>query len=79
MAYPSIRRFGEKMRALRQQKGISQRRLAEELGFGDQAFIHRLETGEKRPNVEHVLRVSEYFGVSIDALVKDTEEVDVGE
>lgn len=67
------------MRTLRQRQGLSQRGLARELGFGDQAFIHRLETGEKRPNVEHVLKVSEYFGVSIDALVKDAEEVVVGE
>jgi transcriptional regulator with XRE-family HTH domain len=77
MAYPSMQRFGEKLRTLRQQRGISQKRLADELGFGDQAFIHRLETGQKRPNVEHVLKVSEFFGVTADALIKD--EVEVGE
>lgn len=76
MAYPSMQRFGEKLRTLRQQRGISQKKLAEELGFGDQAFIHRLETGQKHPNVEHVIRVSEFFGVTTDVLIKDDLDVE---
>jgi transcriptional regulator with XRE-family HTH domain len=47
----------------------------DEPGFGDQAVIHRLETGQKRPNVAHVLKVSEFFGVTADALIKDVVEV----
>jgi transcriptional regulator with XRE-family HTH domain len=70
-----MQRFGEKLRLLRQQRSLSQKKLADALGFGDQAFIHRLETGQKRPNVEHVLKISEFFGITTDVLIKD--ELDV--
>jgi transcriptional regulator with XRE-family HTH domain len=71
----SMQRFGGKLRLLRQQRGLSQKKLADALGFGDQAFIHRLETGQKKPNVEHVLKISEFFGVTTDALMKDHLDV----
>jgi hypothetical protein len=37
--------------------------------------IHKLETRQKKPNAELLVKLSRLFGVSVDALVKDEQEV----
>jgi transcriptional regulator with XRE-family HTH domain len=71
-----MERFGEKLRALRERHGMTQQKLAAELGF-THAHLHRLETGQKKPNAELLVKLSRLFGVSVDVLVKD--ELEVGE
>lgn len=68
--------FGEKLRALRNQHGMSQRDLQTRLGFSSSAYIHFLETGQRKPNIELVLKVSRLFGVSTDVLIKDELELE---
>lgn len=70
-----MQRFGEKLRFLREQRQLTQRQLAAELGFTTHAFIGFLEVGKKKPSAELVLKVSNYFGVSTDALLRDELEV----
>lgn len=72
----TTRRFGEKLRSLRKQRGMSQRKLAEIFGLKGHVFIHRLETGEKQPNVEHALKLARLFGVSLDDLLLDERDVE---
>jgi transcriptional regulator with XRE-family HTH domain len=72
-----MERFPEKLRALRLRHDMSQQKLAHELGLVSQAFIHKLETGQKKPNAELLVKLSRLFGVSVDVLVKD--ELEVGE
>jgi transcriptional regulator with XRE-family HTH domain len=71
-----MQRFGEKLRILRERRGMTQQQLADELGFSD-VYAHYLETGRKKPNAELLVKLSRLFGVSVDALVKD--ELEVGE
>jgi transcriptional regulator with XRE-family HTH domain len=71
-----MQRFGEKLCTLRVRHGISQQKLAAELGASAHSFIYKLETGVKRPNAEHLLKLSRLFGVSIDVLLKDELELD---
>jgi transcriptional regulator with XRE-family HTH domain len=73
-----MQRFGEKLRTLRKQRGLSQRELAEALGYvSATAYISDFENGRRKPTLEFALKVSEYFGVPVDVLVKD--ELEVGE
>jgi DNA-binding XRE family transcriptional regulator len=53
--------------------------MAWKFGYLSQGHIYDIEVGKRRPTLELAIKVSNYFGVSIDALVKDAEEVDVGE
>jgi len=61
--------LGENMRALRRQKGISLFRLAVEVGCTDRT-LQALETGRaKNPTLELLLKLADFFNVSIDELV----------
>lgn len=62
--------FGEKLQKLRREHGLSQEQLAGEVDVSRQA-VSKWEMGTAAPNVESVVRLSEYFGVSTDYLLKD--------
>jgi transcriptional regulator with XRE-family HTH domain len=70
-----MQRFGEKLRILRERRGMSQRELGKEMGFSSSAYVHFLETGQRKPNVELLLKLSELFDVTVDALVRDEVEI----
>ncbi len=69
-----MKRFGEKLRILRERNSITQRQLAEQLGFTN-AYVSYLESGRKKPNVELVLKIADIFQVTTDELVRDELEV----
>lgn len=62
--------LGEKLQKLRQQQGLSQDALAERLGVSRQA-VSKWERDEALPELDKIVRLSEIFGVSLDALLKD--------
>ena len=66
-----ITRFGEKLRQLRIQQGLTLKELAEGLGYKTHAYISELESGKKLPTAGLVLRVARFFDVSTDQLLKD--------
>ncbi len=61
--------LGERLQALRKSRGLSQEQLAEELGVSRQA-VSKWELGESAPELEKVLVLSEFFGVTTDYLLK---------
>lgn len=65
-----MNRFGEKLRTLRKQRGLSQTELAEILGV-QQSYVGKLERGERVPNVTMIRKVAELFNVSFDQLMND--------
>lgn len=67
----SIKLFGEKLRTLRQNKGLTLLELATALGYRAHGHLSELEAGKKTPTVDFVLLVSRYFDVSTDELLKD--------
>jgi len=67
----SIKRFGEKLRTLRQHKDLTLQELAAALGYKAHGHISELEAGKKTPTVDFVLLVSRFFDVSTDELLKD--------
>jgi transcriptional regulator with XRE-family HTH domain len=66
-----MKRFGEKLRALRVQHGLTQRELAGILGYRNDGYISLLEAGKKIPTVEFMMKVAQYFHVTLDQLAWD--------
>ncbi len=71
-----MKRVGEKLRFLRQKRGVSLRELASKLGFSSHAHLARIERGEKKPSAELALKIARFFGVSADQLIDDELELD---
>lgn len=65
--------FGEKLQKLRAREGISQDRLAELLDVSRQA-VSKWERDETMPEAEKIVRISDYFHVTTDYLLKDAPE-----
>ena len=72
----SIQRFGEKLRALRIQRGLTLKELAYKLGHTAHGYISELENGKKPPTIEIVLNVARLFHVTTDQLLKDELELE---
>ena len=65
--------LSEKLYKLRKNSGLSQEQLAEQLNVSRQA-ISKWEQGTAFPESEKLITISNYFGVSVDYLLKDIEE-----
>jgi transcriptional regulator with XRE-family HTH domain len=66
--------FAVRLRELRTKNRYSQEQLAEKLMVSRQA-ISKWETGESLPDIDKVMLISDFFGVSMDYLLKDRENV----
>lgn len=60
--------FSEKFKALRELKGVKQCDVAKALGVS-QATVNRYEQGVKEPGREVLVRIADYFDVSLDFLL----------
>lgn len=60
---------------LRTQQGLTLKALAEELGYTAHGYFSELENGTKTPTIEFVLKVSDFFGVTTDQLLRDDLEL----
>lgn len=67
--------FGERLKAERIKRGLTQSELATELGL-NQSAISKFEYGIKEPAKNTLVAFAKYFGVSTDYLLglKDNEE-----
>lgn len=59
--------IGEQIKTLRQQRGVSQETLAQQLGISAQA-VSRWETGITAPDISMLPALAYYFQISIDTL-----------
>ncbi|MBR4733427.1 MAG: helix-turn-helix transcriptional regulator [Lachnospiraceae bacterium] len=67
--------LSNQMKKYRTEAGLSQDALAEKI-FVSRQTISNWETGKNYPDINSLLRMSEVFGVSVDALLKgDVEEI----
>ena len=65
--------LSDKLYKLRKNSSLSQEQLAEQLNVSRQA-ISKWESGTAVPESEKLVAISNYFGVSVDYLLKDEEE-----
>lgn len=70
-----MRRFGEKLRVLRKQRGMTIIDLTTALGYAANSYISELETGKKKPTTDLVFKVAKFFNVTTDQLLDDALEV----
>lgn len=61
-----------RLKQLRKARGISQVKLAMDLNTG-QNTISRYESGEREPGIEELIRIADYFRVSVDYLIGRTD------
>ncbi len=65
-----------RLKELRKQKGISQLKLALALNT-NQNTISRYETGEREPGINELIKIADYFNVSIDYLLERTDNPNI--
>ena len=61
-----------RLKEIRKSKNISQLKLAMDLNT-NQNTISRYETGEREPGINELIKIADYFNVSIDYLLERTE------
>ena len=59
------------LKMLRNQMGISQQGLAEALGISQQS-VNRYENHKVEPDIDTLIKMADFFGVSVDHLVGRT-------
>lgn len=62
--------FGKHLKDLRTEKGLSQQKLGEELGFCNQT-ISFWESGSREPDLDTLVKIAHYFNVSYEDLLED--------
>lgn len=65
--------FGERIRSLRKEKGITQSELGEQLGIV-KSTVSVYETEVYEPNIETLIKMADYFGVTTDYLLGRSDE-----
>ncbi len=58
-----------RLKELRREKGISQLKLALDL-HTNQNTISRYETGEREPSINDLIKIADYFNVTLDYLLE---------
>lgn len=62
-----------RIKELRLSRGISQQKMATDL-HTNQNTISRYETGEREPGIMELIKIADYFHVSIDYLIGRTND-----
>lgn len=64
--------FPKRLKQLREQSGLLQKELAKKLHMSN-AVYNNYELGKRNPNYESLKQIAEYFGVSVDYLIGNTD------
>ena len=71
-----LKECGKRIQQLRKERGLTQEQLAEKLNVS-QNTIAKIESGLRRPSIDFLLEISEFFNVSTNYLVFDVHAEDV--
>jgi transcriptional regulator with XRE-family HTH domain len=64
-------KFSDKLKTLREEKGWTQKELAEKLGLA-KSTISLYEIEKREPNTEITIKIADLFGISVDELLRGT-------
>lgn len=64
--------FQTTLKILREKRGISQAKLAQDLGVA-QSTVGMWENGKNKPEYDTLLNIAKYFNVSVDYLISENE------
>jgi len=70
----NVRKFGERIKELREERGLSRLALSKALNIGGGATICRWERGEQDIGSHYLIKLADFFNVSIDYLVGRSDE-----
>jgi transcriptional regulator with XRE-family HTH domain len=70
-----MERFGEKLRTLRLRQGLTTRQLAESLQTTN-SQISRVENGLRKPSSDLIVKISNFFNIPLDKLMRDELDLD---
>ncbi|MCB0177781.1 MAG: helix-turn-helix transcriptional regulator [Anaerolineae bacterium] len=70
-----MERFGEKLRVLRDRRGITVRQLASILEIKSHSHIVGLEANKHKPSADLILKIANFFKVTTDQLMRDDLEI----
>lgn len=70
--------IADRIQTLRKMKGLSQEELAENTGVSRQA-VSKWESGQSAPDLDKIIIMSEYFGVTTDYILKGIETAKTNE
>ncbi len=62
--------FGKRLKECRIEKGLSQQKLGETLGFCNQT-ISFWENGSREPDLDTLLKIAKFFEISIEELLEE--------
>lgn len=83
MNYPSYKNIPNRLKQCRKHRGLSQKELADLMGFKDTTWISRWENGDVLPNLVSAVRLSVLLDIPMnnlfDGLVKRVQEEFPGE
>lgn len=65
-----------RLKEIRKNRGISQLKLALDLNTS-QNTISRYETGDREPGIAELIKIADYFNISIDYLLGRTDNPDI--
>ena len=68
--------ISERLQELRKKEGYSQEQVAEMLGLSRQA-ISKWESGQGKPEIDNIIKLTEIYHVSADSILLGTEKVSV--
>lgn len=66
-------KFSERLRSLRNERGLSQQELAKQLQCVSKSSVNMYERGEREPNFETLEVIADYFNVDMDFLLGKTD------
>lgn len=61
---------------LRKEKDLSQRKMADALHIS-QSTYHNWENGITQPSIEQLIGIAEFFGVSVDYLINNSDDLGI--
>lgn len=65
--------LSERLRSLREERNLSQKSLVHEMGLALNTYV-RYERGEREPVASVLVRMADFYGVTLDYLVGRSEE-----
>jgi len=65
-----MERIGEKLKTLRLRHGLTTRQLADHLETTN-SQISRIENGLRQPSADFIVKMADFFDVSLDRLMRD--------
>lgn len=62
--------LAENLKFLREQNGMTQQELVEIIGLKNKSSISLIENGKYEPSIENLEKLADFFGVTMDQIVK---------